>query len=147
MRLHASLSTDAVCIFVVWLCTPRTSSQRVDDLLIKRTHLFRWGIWRGSRACFSYEINPFSSHPRSTTNTRTHGTTAALKLSATLFGRTHSAEILHCLSIPLWTAAVVPSRQAHQADFGAWTESDLITAAMQNEHHPEFETSKDSVFS
>lgn len=69
------------------------------------------------------------------------------KLSDTLFGRTHSAEILHRLSIPLWTAAVVLSRQAHQADFGAWTESDLITAAMQNEYHPEFETSKDSVFS
>lgn len=68
------------------------------------------------------------------------------KLSATAFGRTHSADIHLCLSIPLWTAADVPSGQAHQADFRAWTESDLITAAMQNENHSEYETSKDSVF-
>lgn len=76
--LYAGMATDVVYIFVVGLCSRGTSSQRVDDLLIKKTHLFRWGIWRGSRACFSYEINPLTSlllHNKQ----RTHGATAALK--------------------------------------------------------------------
>lgn len=76
--LYAGVSADVVCTYVVWLCSLGTSSQRVDDLLIKKTHLFRWGIWRGSRACFSYEINPLSPGPRYNKQL-THGATAALK--------------------------------------------------------------------
>ncbi len=78
MCLYASMYLDVLCVYLGWLCSLSTL-HRGDDLLIKRTHLFRWGIWRGLRACFSHEINtPFfcillpDKH-------LTHGSTAALQ--------------------------------------------------------------------
>lgn len=52
-------------VYLSWMIVkPEYSSQRVDDLLIKKTHLFRWGIWRGLWACFSAGINHASVlHP------------------------------------------------------------------------------------
>lgn len=78
---------------------------------------------------------------------QTHGATAAPKNFLPRYSVEHIQRKIFCLSIPHRAAADVPSRQAHQADFRARTESDLITAAMQNEYHSEFETSKDSVLS
>lgn len=83
-------------VYVGWLCSLGSSSQRVDDLLIKKTHLFRWGIWRSPRACFSHEINPLSS-PLYTTNNAHMVQQPLRKLRASIIRKTHLTEVWEIL--------------------------------------------------
>lgn len=36
-----------MCAYLSWIVQLQSSSESVDDLLIKKTGLFRWSIWRG----------------------------------------------------------------------------------------------------